>query len=213
MQYILSFVFLIAAFPSDSVLTISLFSTCNCINAFPPLSCHVLLLAAILNLSFVQNFPITAKHCTQTVIPINPVKLFLLKLVTTFKLPKCSLVLVSLILLCVLPLAIDSSHFHRCFFLFFFLASCLPFVIVHSCFSICHVNINVSKGSILTLPSFYLCFRQSLPRNFSLISGEVPKLLFPAQTSPQCKAQFFNLLTEHFHHGVFQTPQTQYVQI
>ena len=210
MQYILSFVFLIAAFPT--VLTISLFSTCNRINDFPPLSCHVLLLAALLNLSFVQNFPITAKHCTQTVIPINPVKLFLLKLVTTFKLPKCSLVLVSLILLCVLPLAIDSSHFHRVF-CGFFLASGLPFVIVHSCFSIRHVNIDVSKGSILTLPSFYLCFRQSLPRNFSLISGEVPKLLFPAQTSPQGKAQFFNLLTEHFHHGVFQTPQTQYVQI
>lgn len=49
MQYILSFMFLIAAFPSDSVLTISLFSTCNGINAFSPLSCHVLLLAAILN--------------------------------------------------------------------------------------------------------------------------------------------------------------------
>lgn len=56
MQYILSFVFLITAFPSDSILTISLFSTGNRINAFPPLSCHVLL-PTILNLSFCSEFP------------------------------------------------------------------------------------------------------------------------------------------------------------
>ena len=59
--YAISFMFLIAAFPSDSVLTTSLFSTCNRINAFPPLSCHVLLLAAILNLSFCSEFPSNCK--------------------------------------------------------------------------------------------------------------------------------------------------------
>ena len=36
-----------------------------------------------------------------------------------------------------------------------------------SAIALSRLNIDVSKGSILRLPSFCLCFRESLPHNFS----------------------------------------------
>lgn len=89
---------------------------------------------------------------------------------------------------------------------------CLSLYNIAFCFSICYVNIDVSKGPILKLSS--LCYASSTL--FLIISGQsIGRNLETSISSTdfsKANSPVFHHLIKHFHQSVFQTPQTQHVQ-